>query len=437
MKEKTFRIISLGCRTNRYESDAYYQQLLSLGYIEAAEEEEVDLYIFNTCTVTQKADRESRQLVMRAARRHPKARIVVTGCASQRDKQKFAAIDSVSHVIDNGEKEQLISKLFPDIAQPPPFSLATLPAGHTRAFVKIQDGCDNACSYCIIPRVRGRSRSRPLPVICREVEQLVENGYREVVLTGIHIGGYRDERGHELSQLLRALQGVEGLCRVRLSSIDPHEIREPLLEAIIANTKICRSLHLSLQSGSDKILESMRRKYRTEDFLKTVELCRKIDSHFTFSTDLIVGFPGEEQRDFADSLDFLEIGFVKVHLFPYSQREKTRAIYLPNQVPPKTIFERRRIADLHIREVMRKEREKYVGEELSLLSERERVGEEGAFFLGYSPHFIPIALAKEGGMRSNQLYRVRIIKNLENHLQGRLTQSFKEQYSVERDRTCA
>src|SRR5579872_2718778 len=330
---KKFKIVTLGCRTNQYESQAYADQLRRMGYAEAQADEEATLCIVNTCTVTESADSSSRHQIRHLAKQHPHAQLVVTGCLAERLPEEIAKISGVTQIVPNQKKEELLSLVFPD-EEIPEFTIEQF-AAHTRAFVKVQDGCNSFCTYCIIPYVRGRSRSRSVPEIVREIETLVANGYKEVVLTGINIGDFdgnpaEGETPTRLADLVRTADKIPGLERIRISSIDPDEVDEDLTDAVLNGQKTCPSLHLVLQSGSNVILKRMNRKYTRHIFLDTVERLRKAQPDFTFTTDLIVGFPGETEADFEESLEVMRaVKFAKVHMFPYSERKRTRAAQFP------------------------------------------------------------------------------------------------------------
>jgi threonylcarbamoyladenosine tRNA methylthiotransferase MtaB len=327
--QKKFKILTLGCRTNQYESQAYNDQLGGMGYTPASEGEIADLCIVNTCTVTESADSHSRHAIRQLVRDHPGAKVVVTGCMAERQPELIREIEGVSHVVSNLDKENLISQLFPE-EETPEFSIKNFDA-HTRAFVKVQDGCNSFCTYCIIPYVRGRSRSRTLKDILQEIENLVSNGYKEIVLTGINIGDFDGNPSEgmpptRLADLVRAVDRIPGLERIRVSSIDPDEIDDDLTDAILNGQKTCHSMHVVLQSGSNIILKRMNRKYTRQVFLETIERLRQAAPDFTVTTDIIVGFPGETDADFDETLDVMrQVQFAKVHMFPYSDRPRTRA----------------------------------------------------------------------------------------------------------------
>jgi threonylcarbamoyladenosine tRNA methylthiotransferase MtaB len=397
MNKKRFRLATLGCRTNQYETQAYRDQLLQLGYSEAQEGEEADLCIVNTCTVTESADRTSRHQIRQLIRQNKGAKVVVTGCLAERRPDLIQKIGGVSAVVPNTEKEGLIASLFPD-EDVPEFSIKHFEA-HTRAFVKVQDGCNSFCTYCIIPYVRGRSRSRPIDEVVREVEDLVTSGYKDIVITGINVGDY--EWG--LANLMRAIDKIDGVKRLRLSSIDPDEVDDDLMDAVLNGKNTCHSLHIVLQSGSNVVLKRMNRKYTRQIFFETVEKLRGASPDFTFTTDVIVGFPGETDADFEETLEVMrEVRFAKVHMFPYSRRERTRAALYPNQVPQPVIDARKAQVLRVAEEEAFRLREKYVGRTLSVLTENNRSG--------HTENFLNV-LFSEGEVAANRLVDARLVKN--------------------------
>jgi len=411
MKRKTFRLATLGCRTNQYETQAYRDQLLAIGYEEAHEGEEADLCIVNTCTVTESADQSSRYQIRKFIKQNPHSRVVVTGCLAERDPERILQIGGVSKIIPNKEKEKLIPDLFPE-EDVPEFSIKNFEA-HTRAFVKVQDGCNSFCTYCIIPYVRGRSRSKPIKDILKEIEQLVLSGYKEVVITGINVGDFQDgDQG--LADLMREVDRIDGLDRVRLSSIDPDEVDDQLMEVILTGKRICHSLHLVLQSGSNVILKRMNRKYTRQIFFESVEKLKKASPDFTFTTDVIVGFPGETEVDFEETLEVMrEVQFAKVHMFPYSRRERTKAALYPNPISQEVV-QLRKNRVMHLSEEIAFElREKYVGRTMSVLTEHG----EGAFLIGHTENFLTVKVPTVTNT-PNQLLFVTFLKNTPEGLIG-------------------
>ena len=408
---KKFKIVTLGCRTNQYESQAYHDQLTQLGYARAAEDEAADLCIVNTCTVTESADKGSRQEIKQLAKRNPGSKLVVTGCSAERRPENLRAIDGVTHVIANKDKEQLLHHLFPDL-EIPEFAIRHFDA-HTRAFVKVQDGCNSYCTYCIIPYVRGRSRSRTVADVVKEVEGLVAEGFQEVVLTGINIGdfdGNKEENPDRLADLVRAVDKVPGLKRLRISSIDPDEVDDDLMDAVLNGKNTCPSFHIVLQSGSNVILKKMNRKYTRQIFMETVEKMRKAEPSFTFTTDVIVGFPGETDFDFQETLNVMEeVQFAKVHMFPYSPRPRTRAATYPNPVPQEVIRERKgevlRVAEQNAFDM----RNRFLGTRQWVLTEQIDSNKPD-WISGHSSNFLPV-LFPRNGFTSNQLIEVEVFEN--------------------------
>jgi threonylcarbamoyladenosine tRNA methylthiotransferase MtaB len=404
---KKYKLATLGCRTNQYESEAFATQLRALGYTEAAGEERADICIVNTCTITEEADRSSRHQIRQLARRHAGSTLLVTGCLADRAPKELEQISGVTHVVKNRHKEALLTHLFPEEALPE-FAIDTF-AGHTRAFVKVQDGCDSFCTYCIVPYVRGRSRSRTIAEVVAEVQGLVQNGYKEVVLTGINIGDFDGGEGkpHRLPDLVRAVDQIDGLKRLRLSSIDPTQVDAPLQEALLAGKRTCPSLHLVLQSGSNVILKRMNRTYTRQQFTDTVARLKAASPDFTFTTDIIVGFPGETEDDFEETLEMMrQVLFAKVHMFPYSARKRTRAALYPNQLPQEVIEERKQRVLRLAEEMAFALRQPYVGRRLEVLLESEET--EG--FSAHSANFLRILVRGEN-LQSNKLVQVRCTEN--------------------------
>ncbi|MEX0962261.1 MAG: tRNA (N(6)-L-threonylcarbamoyladenosine(37)-C(2))-methylthiotransferase MtaB [Simkaniaceae bacterium] len=409
---KKYKIATLGCRTNQYESSAYTDQLKALGYLEAEQNEEADLCIVNTCTVTGSADKRSFASIKKILKNHPNSRVMVTGCLAEHAQAEIEKISERVEVVPNHDKEKLIERTFPNLENLPEFSIKNFEA-HTRAFVKIQDGCNSYCSYCVIPFVRGRSRSKKVDEILKEIEGLVENGYKEIVLTGINIGDFDGgipENPVRLYELVKLVDEIEGLKRIRISSIDPDEVDEPLLQAVANGKKTCPSMHIVLQSGSNAILNRMRRKYSKQDFFHTIDRLRAVSSDFTFTTDLIVGFPGESERDFEESLEVLNrVQFAKVHLFPYSDRPKTRASRMKNKVP-KALIEKRRLKIMDLAQKNAYQlRERFLGLESKVLLENEDSARPG-FIRGHTENFLTVSVPQKK-LRSNDIVTARLEKN--------------------------
>lgn len=334
------RTVTLGCKVNQYETEFVREGLVSIGYEDAVENEPAELCIVNTCTVTQEGDAKSRQTIRRLARRNPAAKIVVMGCYATRAPEEVASLPNVTEVVtDKRELPDLLGRFgVTDV----PTGISTFGRRH-RAYVKVQDGCLLRCSFCIIPSVRPQLASRPIEHILDEVRRLVDNGYREIVLTGIHLGHYGVEwnRGrpkHEwqrLSHLVAQVAQLPGEFRVRLSSIEATEVTRELVDMLAdCGERVCPHLHISLQSGSDSVLARMRRRWGSRRFIDRCNLLKQRLDQPAITTDIIVGFPGESDAEFAETIAVArEVGFSKIHIFPFSPRRGTPAATLPDQVP--------------------------------------------------------------------------------------------------------
>lgn len=426
---KKFKVVTLGCRTNQYESQAYADQLKLMGYVAAEEGETADVCIVNTCTVTESADHQSRYEIRQLGRKHPSSKLVVTGCAAEGKPELIKAIPGVTHVVSNKNKEQLIAELFP-LETTPEFQIKNFDA-HTRAFVKVQDGCNSYCTYCIIPYMRGRSRSRTIAEVVAEVEGLIAAGFKEVVLTGINVGDFdgnpaEGQTKHTLAELVRAVDALPGLERLRVSSIDPDEVDHELADAILNGKHTCHSMHIVLQSGSNVILKRMNRKYTRQIFLETVDRLRAADPDFTFTTDIIVGFPGETDADFADTLAVMqEVKFAKVHMFPYSERPRTRAALMPGKVPPEVIKARKQELLRTAEQISYELHARFVGRTMRVLLEQsdnthsERIS-------GHTDNFLTVWLPA-AGLQPNTLVDVELIDNTPSGLIGKLKSTFMDQ----------
>lgn len=410
MEKKRFKIATLGCRTNQYESEAYRNQLEKLGYIEAQDHEEADLCIVNTCTVTESADQKSRYQIKQFGKQNPDAEIFVTGCLAERAPKELLHLKGVKKVVSNLEKENLIPLALPHLEEYPEFRIEQFEA-HTRAFLKVQDGCNSYCSYCVIPFVRGRSRSKTIEEAVVEAKALIASGYKEIVLTGINIGDFDGGDGtRRLVDLVDEIDNLPGLERLRISSIDPDEVDDALINAIIKGKKTCHSMHLVLQSGSNTVLKRMNRKYTKHDFFDAVERLQASCPDFTFTTDVIVGFPGESEDDFAETLAVIEtVKFAKVHMFPYSVRPKTRASRFTDHLPKEVIERRKNEVLRHSERVAFALRERYVGREVEVLIESDNQG--------HTDNFLAVEV-KGREFRSNEIVRVKCLENSPERLIG-------------------
>lgn len=411
---KKFKVVTLGCRTNQYESQGYIDQLRQMGYEAADHAEEPELCIVNTCTVTESADRSSHRQIRALLRKHPNARVAVTGCMAESASDSLRALDGRIEIVPNAQKEKLIAQIFPDEKNLPEFNIHTFDA-HTRAFVKVQDGCNSYCTYCIIPYVRGRSRSRKVSEIVEEVEGLIANGYKEVVITGINVGDF--DGGGRLADLVRAVDRIQGLKRLRISSIDPDEVDEDLADAVLNGKTTCPSMHIVLQAGSNVVLKKMNRKYTKQIFIDTVERLVQKNPDFTVTTDIIVGFPGETEADFEESLDLIrQIQFAKVHMFPFSARKRTRAALYPNPVKEEVIQKRKqellRLAEKTAFDL----RKRFIGRRMQILLENET---KPGFLSGHTSNFLKVWVQNKK-VKPNDLVEVELIGNEPDGLIGRI-----------------
>ena len=343
----TFNIITLGCKVNQYESEAVEELFIQKGHKKA--KENADIYVINTCTVTNMSDRKSRQMISKARKDNPQAIIAVMGCYSQVKPEEVAKIEGVDIVLGSRNKENVVElceeilenkgALDKIIAPSESKTFEELQISNqsemTRAYIKIQDGCNMYCSYCLIPYARGNIVSREIPDIVSESQRLADNGFKEIVLTGIHVASYGKDFDEDISliDVIEAVASVNGIKRIRLSSMEPRHITRDFLERMKATGKACDHFHLSLQSGSDKILKAMNRKYDKDIYRQKVDLIREVFPNAGITTDIIVGFPGESDDDHQETMDFVKsIEFSKTHLFKFSPREGTRAAKMGDQI---------------------------------------------------------------------------------------------------------
>ena len=377
----------VGCRTNQYEAEAFKHQLESLGFVKAADGENADLCLVHTCAVTEQAESSSRHAIRSLASRHPGSRVIVTGCLAKKNAEALRSIEGVTDVVSEADVEATLQTLFPQEAVGP--FLITRFDDHTRAFVKVQDGCNHFCAYCTVPYLRGPSRSRPLPAVVDEVRNLARGGYQEIVLTGVDLGSYADG----LASLVRAVDAIPEVSRLRLSSINPNEVDGLLIDALISGRATCPSLHLVAQSGSNSVLQRMGRRYTREEYVRVVQTIRVINPDWTFTTDIIVGFPGETDEEFAETLSLVnEVRFAKVHVFPYSVRPKTRAARILGAVPAEVIRDRRQAVQSLSESVAYDLRQSFVGRCAVALTER---GEDGEYRFAQTLNGLPVLLPKE------------------------------------------
>jgi threonylcarbamoyladenosine tRNA methylthiotransferase MtaB len=398
---------SIGCKLNLAEMDRLARRFAAAGYRLALPGDTADVYILNTCTVTHVADRKSRQRLRLAFRRHPGALIVATGCYAERAAAELAELGGIGLVADNREKDQLVELVAragitgcPE--EIPPFHIET--GTRTRAFIPIQVGCNNACAYCIIPKVRGRAVSRSRAEIIAEVSARTKEGYREIVLTGTEIGAY-DDSGVDLGGLLARILAETGIARLRISSLQPDEINRELLEQW-RDIRLCRHFHLSLQSGSDSMLGRMRRRYSTGDYRRTVLLIREMLPAAAVTTDVIVGFPAETEMEFVETLEFCkEMRFSRIHVFPFSPRTGTEAAAMSGQVAEAVKKERsRRLIELGEAGTVAF-RQRFLGETMTVLWEQCRNG----VWSGLTDNYLRVYLKSRADL-FNRLEPVRLVE---------------------------
>jgi len=430
----SFNIITLGCKVNQYESEAVEELFLQKGYQKKSTR--ADIYVINTCTVTNMSDRKSRQMISRARRDNPDSVIAVMGCYSQVKPEEVAGIDGVDIVLGSRNKESVV-ELCEDILQNKSVSDKIIAPSETksfeelqisnqtemtRAYLKIQDGCNMYCSYCLIPYARGNIVSRDIKDIADESKRLAANGFKEIVLTGIHVSSFGKDLDEDISLIdaIEEVSKVDGIERIRLSSMEPRHITRDFLERMKATGKACDHFHLSLQSGSDDILKTMNRKYDTSIFKEKIELIRDVFPTAGLTTDIIVGFPGESEQNHKQTMDFVkDINFAKTHLFKYSPREGTRAAKMGGQINGN--IKKDRLHDLE--KIEEKNRigflEKQLGETLSVLieSKSDLEGYSG----GYSTNYLKVNVKED--VSANTIVDVRITGIKDDELIGEVIQN--------------
>lgn len=428
MQEKTVAFLTLGCKVNAYETEAMKKLFAEAGYEIRGFSEAADIYIVNTCTVTNIADRKSRQMLHRARKKNPEGIIAAVGCYVQASPEQAKEDLAVDFLVGNNQKSHIVEAVEEFLqGREQPLRVAKQEemacyeemkiedAGEkTRAYLKVQDGCNQFCSYCIIPYVRGRIRSRGKEDVLEEAGRLVDKGYRELVLTGIHLSSYGVELegekdfiklgGRPLLSLLAALSKLSGLERIRLGSLEPRIMTEDFVKELSGLEKVCPHFHLSLQSGSDEILKQMNRKYTREEYLESVELLRRHYERPAITTDVIVGFPGETEELFEETEDFLkQVGFADVHIFPYSRRKGTRAAKMEAQLSEAVKRKRsQRLISLG-KEMSHAYREGFLGKEQRLLLEENILWEGESYFAGRNERYVRLCVLAREGMESGQV----------------------------------
>lgn len=420
---------NLGCKVNAYETEAMQEMLEQAGYEIVPFKPGADIYIINTCTVTNIADRKSRQMLHRARKMNPDAVVVAAGCYVQAQAEHQQVDSCIDIVIGNNKKKDLLKILEKysraereegleqaeqeviDINHTNEYEELHLSktGEHTRAYIKVQDGCNQFCTYCIIPYARGRVRSRSMENVIEEVQKLAEHGYKEVVLTGIHLSSYGiDLENADLLKLILAVHEVDGIERIRLGSLEPRIITEEFAKTIAGLTKMCPHFHLSLQSGCNATLKRMNRRYSAEEYYEKCELLRKYFDNPALTTDVIVGFPGETEEEFEESRAFVDkVNFYETHIFKYSRREGTKAAVMENQIPEQIKTERSAVLIKLGEKKQRAYEAAFQGKEAEVLVEEKIEADGNAYWTGHTKEYIKVAIPSEENLE-NQLVKTTI-----------------------------
>lgn len=427
---------NLGCKVNAYEIEAMQQLLEEAGYEIVPFEPGADIYVINTCTVTNIADRKSRQMLHKAKKMNPEAIVVATGCYVQTGGEKLEKDEAIDLVLGNNQKINIVEALAEYAENKPGHGSHVIKinqtkeyeelsidrtAEHVRAYIKVQDGCNQFCTYCIIPYARGRVRSRNIESVLKEVRALAEKGYKEVVLTGIHLSSYGvdfpDEKKETLLSLIRAVHEIEGIRRIRLGSLEPGIVTREFAEGIAALPKVCPHFHLSLQSGCDETLERMNRRYRSGEYRERCELLREVYGNPALTTDVIVGFPQESEEEFRKSYDFVDsIRFYETHIFKYSRRQGTKAAAMDGQLTEaEKSFRSEKMIELHHRHAGDYEKS-MLGKNLEVLIEEEYTKDGRTWYLGHSREYIKTAVPKSEAYGVNDIVIVKAEGFLEEHI---------------------
>lgn len=423
---KTVAFHNLGCKVNTYEMEVMQQKFENAGYIIVPFDEKADIYVVNTCTVTNIADRKSRQMLHRAKKMNEDGIVVATGCYAQTDTAGATKDEAIDIVIGNNHKAeivQIVEAYAKDMVKLTKVDNLSVPVEYeessidhsdsrTRVDIKIQDGCNQFCSYCIIPFARGRVRSRDMESIVEEITKLAKEGFKEVVLTGIHLSSYGldfhpeadggvpsynmvagegDFTNRDLIEVINKVSAIPGIERIRLGSLEPRVITDEFLAAISSNAKVCPHFHLSMQSGCDSTLKRMNRRYTTSEFYDRVQLLRKYFDNPAITTDIITGFPGEDEEEFAQTVEFVKkVDFYETHLFKYSKRKGTVAEKLPNQNTEAVKAARSNVLQMICDENKHAYMESYIGKETTILIEEEKVIDGVSYLIGHTPNYIRV-----------------------------------------------
>lgn len=425
---------NLGCKVNSYETEAMTQLLKKAGYEIVSFQDQADVYIINTCSVTNMADRKSRQMLHKAKKQNPNAVVVATGCYVQTATEKVAQDLSIDLVVGNNRKkdiveilneyyaekeagEQVKEEYVIDIKHTDEYEdleISTV-TEHTRAHLKIQDGCNNFCSYCIIPYARGRIRSRTMESIKAELERLSASGFKEIVLTGINLSCYEDN-GKKLIDVIEMADNVNGIERIRLGSLDPEVVTEDFVERLGKVKKICPHFHFSLQSGCDKTLKAMNRHYTSDEYYEKCQLIRKYIDNPAFTTDVIVGFPGETEEDYISSREFVKkVKFAELHVFKYSKRDGTVAAKMPNQIDEKIKTLRSEDLIKTGEELTKEFRQAKIGQDTTVLFEEKILLDNKEYWVGHTVDYIKIAVPEKENLEG-QIRKVNVKDFLTNEI---------------------
>ena len=425
---------NLGCKVNSYETEAMTQLLKKAGYKIVSFQDQADVYIINTCSVTNMADRKSRQMLHKAKKQNPNAVVVATGCYVQTATEKVAQDLSIDLVVGNNRKKDIVEILNEYYAEKEAgeqvkeeyvidinhtdeyedLEISTV-TEHTRAHLKIQDGCNNFCSYCIIPYARGRIRSRTMESIKAELERLSTSGFKEIVLTGINLSCY-DDNGKKLIDVIEMADNVNGIERIRLGSLDPEVVTEDFVERLGKVKKICPHFHFSLQSGCDKTLKAMNRHYTSDEYYEKCQLIRKYIDNPAFTTDVIVGFPGETEEDYISSREFVKkVKFAELHVFKYSKRDGTVAAKMPNQIDEKIKTLRSEDLIKTGEELTKEFRQAKIGQDTTVLFEEKILLDNKEYWVGHTVDYIKIAVPEKENLEG-QIRKVNVKDFLTNEI---------------------
>lgn len=427
-----FNIVTLGCKVNQYESQAMREAMLKNGFTLSDDKEKADITIINSCTVTSVSDAKNRKIISRARRANPDGVIVLTGCMPQAFPDDYKSFKDCDIVLGNAKRSELVPSIKKFFAEKHGFIEITEHCGnkelfenlsvssfdgHTRAFVKIEDGCNRFCSYCIIPYARGRVRSKSLESLKAEINNIADSGYKEVVLVGINLSAYGLGENFNLADAVEICCNTEGIERVRLGSIEPEQMDDEMISRLSKQKKFCPQFHLSLQSGCDNTLKAMNRHYNTVEYAAIVQKLRNAFENSSITTDVMVGFAGESEQDFRESMNFVKsIGFAKVHVFPYSRRKGTKAYDAPNQVQP---AEKEKRASL-MGDLVEKSRFEFlsyqIGKTESVLIERLRHD----YLEGYTKNYTPVHICSKDSSLCGKIIDVNIVAAKDDYCLGEL-----------------